>query len=515
MPSRVYNNFTAWVQQDDFFTNWANFIEHKNIDGLRDGYGVTLWPKMNKQVLTNDSIVGIDFEQRDDKNFLFSLIWGANGEVYYLNSTDKTPEYVIEVRFPWNPTAEPVAITNVVLYWPHYYVFYKKSYSEGIMWCARISESDVLNWNFTPVFVTPEPSWWPELLSWFDLEFIAPSTGLWNAWIPPILVFSNLIYFGSWSSVRTINAIWLDKNFWFPWDTVTWITLQGSTIVLYTRWGIIYFWDGVDTTYQAIKDLKTRISKVTSKGGIDYVTTEDGQFYMWSGLSFQRVTKQKKSNRMDDNSTFNTRLDFSIGDWAQNRSMCVALDDVYMYANDTIPWIYKYGVLTPGMQAGLHKIITENHAGTPIDYIYDMRFYERGLRRLYISYKAGNTYWVDYIDLDSLETSTDGYMITEVFSWGTSFKKKLERIRRATSNTAWNNFIKLYYRVNNKEWILIRNINDAENEIKRENIHNDIDTKSFEEFIDIQMKIELHNDDWWENAPTLHELMQDYEPIET
>tara|TARA_R110000850_G_scaffold38905_3_gene101227 strand:- start:746 stop:889 length:144 start_codon:yes stop_codon:yes gene_type:complete len=47
---------------------------------------------------------------------------------------------------------------------------------------------------------------------------------------------------------------------------------------------------------------------------------------------------------MDDNSAYNKRLSFSIDEpnGAQNRSMEVVLDDVYMYASDTIKGIYKY-----------------------------------------------------------------------------------------------------------------------------------------------------------------------------
>ena len=220
---------------------------------------------------------------------------------------------------------------------------------------------------------------------------------------------------------------------------------------------------------------------------------------------------------MDDNSAYNKRLSFSIDEpnLAQNRSMEVVLDDVYMYASDTIKGIYKYWKLIPWMQDGLHKIITQNHAGTQIDYIYDMNFYERGLRRLYIAYKAGSTYWIDYIDLDSLETCTDGYAISEVFSWGTSLKKEISKLRRATSNTAWNNYIKLYYRVNNTAWVLIENINDATNEINRENLNNDATQSSYKQFIDVQLKIEFHNDTGWQDAPTLHEIMQEYDAIET
>jgi len=92
---RTYNQFTSWVAQDDFLTGWPWFIEHKNIDGLRDGYGVTLWPKMNKQLLTDEAIFGIDFLQQSGTPFEFTLIGWEDGKLYYLDSTDNTPEHTL------------------------------------------------------------------------------------------------------------------------------------------------------------------------------------------------------------------------------------------------------------------------------------------------------------------------------------------------------------------------------------------------------------------------------------
>lgn len=493
MVQRNYNNFTSWVQQDDFFTNWPNFIEHKNIDGLRDGYGVTLWPKMNKQFTTGlKSMFAVQLEQISTWWLEESYSGGLDWVIYRMNATDDTPTYTLVNG------GNIIAIEEL---WDYLYLFYKLDLTSSLIGCARITK-----------FAANANTWLADL----DETFITSGTWLGNAGIPPILNFNNALYLWAGASIKKIDATWVTDTFWFMWDTVTGITLQGSTIVVYTRWGLVYFWDGVATTYQAIKNLKTRVSKVVSKAGIDYISTEDGQLIIGSGLSFQRVTKPKLSNRMDDNSAYNKRLSFSIDEpnLSQNRSMQVVLDDVYMYASDTIKGIYKYGKLIPWMQDGLHKIITQNHAGTQIDYIYDMNFYERGLRRLYIAYKAGSTYWIDYIDLDSLETCTDGYMISEVFSWGTSLKKEISKLSRATSNTAWNNYIKLYYRVNNTAWVLIENINDATNEIERENLNNDATQSSYKQFIDVQLKIEFHNDTGWQDAPTLHEIMQEYDAID-
>ena len=162
------------------------------------------------------------------------------------------------------------------------------------------------------------------------------------------------------------------------------------------------------------------------------------------------------------------------------------------------------------MQSWIHKIVTENHQWVQLDVIYDMYFHERGSKRLYFSYKADNVYWVDYIDLDSLETNTDGYIISEVFSWWTSYEKKLLSLLRATSNTSWSNYIKLYYRVNNWTWTLVRTINDSTDTITRDEI-NSIWWEAFRQNIDVQFKIELHRGQT--ESPVLHEFINNYELI--
>lgn len=494
---RIYNNFTAWVQQDDFFTNWPNFIEHKNIDGLRDGYGVTLWPKMNKLFTTwSESIRAIYLEQNYTWTLNESYVWWDNGVIYRMNATDDTPTHTLASG------RNIVAIESIG---SDLYFFCKDNLSNFNILVEKISKFDANNDN------------WDQIVD----NFIVLGDNLGSQWMPPIFNdWWTLITTGSGNTLKKIDNAWITDTYDFPSDDVVWITQQWATVMVYQANWYVNMWDWASQTRQWVKDLKTRISKVGSDWNMDYITTEDGAFYIWSGLSFQRVTKPRRSKRMNDNTSFDTRLSFSQDDfsgtrWTQNRIIQNAISDIYMYSNDTIKGVYKYGTLIPWMQPWLHKIITENHAWTPIDYIYDMYFYERTLRRLYIAYKAGNTYGVDYIDLDSLETCSDGYLITEVFSWGTSFKKWLDRMRRATTNTAWNNFIKLYYRVNNGSWILIRDVNDATDEIERENMKWEADTSPFQDFVDVQLKIELHNDDGSENAPTLHELMLEYEVKET
>ncbi len=486
---RVYNQFHTWVKQDDFLTDWPGFIEQKNMDGLRDGYWITLWPKVNKGFTTNGkAIYAIYLEQESDGAIDESYAGWEDWVIYRLNATDDTPTYTLVSG--WH-------ITNIVDLWNDLYFFYKPDITAFNIKIAKISKGNANN---------------DDWLAGMDEDFVLTSKVIWNTGIPPVLTIGSVIYTTGSSTIKTVNSSGTVNTFSFPDDIVVWMTLQWSNIVIYCRNGNIYFWDGWSTNESARTDLGSRISKVSQKGSVDYLVTEDGQFYIWSGYQFQRVTKPKQSTRMEDNSVVATRLDFGIDEpnLAQNRTIMTALDDVYMYSSDTTKGIYKYGRLIPAMQDGLHKIMTQNNWGTQIDYIYDMVFYERTLRRIYLSYKAWSTYWVDYIDLDSLETCEDAYMVSEVFSGWTTYLKELNSLSRAISNTSWSNYIKLYYRVNNGSWELVETINNTTDTISRRAVNNMQDNSTFKKNIDVQFKIELHNDTWWSDSPMLNEFINNY-----
>lgn len=488
MPLRTYNNFTNWVQQDDFLTDWANFIDQKNIDWIRDWYGVTLWPKVHKWLITNEAMRAMDFTSSFVTNLGQNIIGGDNGEIYHANSTDSTPAYTL---------SNGGNILNIVSLASQYYIFYTSSLAfNKIVDVARISHQDAWNDNWTGI----------------EEEFATFVSR--HAWVPPMIVVGSLIFLGSSSSINTLDTGWDLDTYGFPDSDVVGITLQGSTIAVYCESGNVYLWDGWALTESARTYMWSRISKVVQRGNIDYIHTEDGQMYAGSGLSFQRIMKPKVSNRMDDNTSFNIRLSFELSDEdnVQNRTSLNALGDIYMYANDTVRGIYKYWRLIPWQRDTLHKVVTHNHAGTQIDHVYDMFFYERNIKRLFFSYKAWDTYGVDFLNLQELETCNDGYMVSDVFSWGTSYTKEIKWLKIATSNTAWNNYIKLYYRIDNWDWEILRTMNYDSNTIEVENI-NTVCWEPFKEFIDVQFKIELHYDDGESVAPILHELGLDYNII--
>lgn len=490
MATRSYNLFYPWVKQDDYLTGWASFIEYKNMDWLRDGYWITLWPKVTNQLLTSTSATrSMDWIQLSTWDTWRIWVWWDDWHIYNLDSADGIPEHTLSW---WQH------IVQTVKQWNNLFFFTKTSLSWEAMNVAYILESNAVL-----------GSWWT-----MNETFI---TSLAEEWCPPVLVVgSDVFVWGSWVVYR-ITSAWLQDTFTFPDDDVFWLTLQWSTIVVYSQSWTIYFWDWGSTSENARTKLGSRIQKVTQIANRDFVTTEDGQFYIWSGFTYQRITKPRRSLRLEDNSSLIDKLRFINDDTDahQNNTMITARDDVYMYSSDTTKWIYKYWSILPWLQKWFHKIISENYAGTQIDTIYDFFYFERSISKLFFSYKAGSTFGIDYIDLDTLTTSTDWYIISDVFSWGTSFKKEINVIRIATSNTTSTNTVTLSYRVNNWSWEALRVISEANNIIATQNIHKLIDWSSLKQFTDVQFKVELHSADGDNTPPTLHELVMDYNIIET
>jgi len=215
---RTYNTFYPWVKQDDFLTAWPSFIEHKNVDWLRDWYGITLWPKVNKWLTTGTtSMIWIDWLQSTAIWVSRVYCWWDNWVIYKLDSTDDTPEYTL---------INGKNIVSVVKNWNDLYFFYKTTIwgTSSLMWCAYITESNASSWNWTAM----------------NESFIAEWTIL-SLWCPPILVSGTSVYVWWISDVYEINSTWLINTFTFPDSDVLWLTLQWATIVVYCESWIVLF----------------------------------------------------------------------------------------------------------------------------------------------------------------------------------------------------------------------------------------------------------------------------------
>lgn len=487
MPNDIIRNFSTWIVQDDIA---LGFLDAKNIDGNKESYWMKLWPKVNK-VFTTDWVPmrGITGEQKTSWLINESLIGGDSGKLYKLDSTDDTPAFTLAGW--WDILA--VHYSN-----NYFYIFYQNGSDLDV---AKVSAWRVQDGTFSDMNET----------------FITNKMNR-SAWAgcPAILsVGANQIYvgaeFGSVSSIILSSGSVQNRDF-IDWYAVG-ITAQGSVYMLYSSSWMVYMWDGAANLTAGQNYLGSRIAKVASKLGTDFITTEDGQLYVGQWLGFQRITRPRKSNRLEDNASYSSVLDFSIDESEnrQNHTIYPVNDDIYIYTSDGVKGLYKYGSILPNTPSWFHKVICQNHAGVDIDFIYDMFYYERTLKRLYFSYKAGTTYWVDSIDVESLETVTDWYLVTNVFSANTSYNKVIDYIRNTISNTSSDNFIKLYIRTNNGAWELLRTFNEVSDTILTGRPIKANSNNAFKRYVDRQYKIEMHNGNAGNNTPTFHELDEYYD----
>lgn len=486
MAERTYRDFTTGITQDDVLPIWMpSFLDAKNIDWLKTGYWVKLWPKVNKGIITDVPMRAMTVVQD------IILAWWDAYKLYRVDGTDNTPVYTISTT-----TSSDVKIFWVIYASPNVYIAYNSGTNIRF---ARVTASWVIANDWSGITE-----------NWITLEFLRPT------YIPPILRTANEEIILSISERRVwVVDLWsplLVFNSGFIDDRLVWITEQGTTYMLYSRSWTVYAWDWASELTSARFQLGARIAKVTQKQGIDYITTEDGQLYIGQGFGFQRVTKPRKTNRNNDNTTYGKVLSFAPLNDLQNRLSVSVQDDVYLWTDDEVKGIYRYGAILPWVAPWFHKVITQNHLWNNIDEVYDM-LYSDTERRLYISYRTGSTYGIDYIDLDSLECASEWYFVTEVFSANTSYEKEIKAIRKATSNTNGSNAITIYYRVDNGDWELVRNINELQAKITVWEPITTANWQTFKKYRDRQYKVVFTNANGGDNTPILHELQEFYDVI--
>ena len=485
MPRRTYNTFYKWIQQDDFLTGWANIIDAQNIDGLRDGYFATIWPKVQKQLTTLDAVNAIRVWELSSWALTDSFAWDASWNIYRLDGADNTPSFTLA---SWNTIQQIVKFNG-------FYYFFHQDITQTSCSIARILASEIT--QATPDWSTIDEAW--------NIINAVNNT--------PVLVFGDILFIwvSDWIATVDNTQVFDDTSFNFTDDYVLWITAQGTTFKVYDRSGKVYYWDGTSASFSSSQQYEFSINWVQQFWGIDYILSEDGDTYISSWYSVQRVTKAQDSLRLEDNSTYQKKLDMSKTPF-NGDALNFARADIYsVSSNDSVPWIYKYGRLIPWLPLGYHKIITQDNTWTDVSNVYTIDYYERTLSRMYFSFKQGATFWIDFIDLKDLTTAQDWNFVTDVFTGWTMFKKKIDRVRITTSFTSWNNFIKLYVRTdNNAIWELVETINNATDVIARKNI-----SSLKWDFVDIQFKVEIHNDLQTNTPPLPHELSYDYTIIET
>ena len=462
----------AWISRDDYVASSWQIIEWKNIDWNRIGFGWTLWPKTTKQVLTNYRCNKIMGQQQATWN-LVNIYWLCDSwEIYRLTSTDLTPEHTLTNWYD---------IRNAVNF------DFNTRYLTTTDWftytIARILTTHTTNWDW----------------SYMDEAFATDVLS--NEKTPPIITTWAYLYIWNSRWVTRYDTSDVKTSVSFCESDVVWLTVQWTTFKLYTVEWSVYFWDwDTGTSYTSIIKLNRRVNKVIQKGSRDYISYEDGSLWFMDWYSPSVPLKKKESRRLNDNSDYFSKLDFSNN--AETWDFSIQWE--YFIASDDTPWIYKYDNLINWLPDSFQKVIT-TWSQWEIDEVFTTYFYERFSPKKFFSYQTWTDYAIDIFD-DTMETAQTWYIITDIIRWVPNIENQIVKISLLTSYTSWDNYIKGYKRVNNWAWVEFITINNSTDTIDLKEITTEVDN-----FFDLQLKWELHNNLQSDTPPILHEFNLEFE----
>lgn len=481
MPKITFNKPYAWISQDDIVAQPWQIIEGNNITWLRTWYGWTLWPKPIKQINTNEAMYWMTWQESNNWDVSRMYVWWVNGVIYRISWTDLVPVYTLPSgnnilwAFQFNGYHRFTVRLNAI--WTNYQL-------------ARISHTDevVNNW------------------AWL-VENVIPA-GRYSIWTPSVVIYWNSVYLWSLRGVSVIDSwdIATSVSFWA--DYVTWLTLQWTTIkVYYYNWQVYYWnWDTTQS-FSSVQDLWKWIREVSTQGRFDHLIFNDGSSRISAWYQDQEISSRVFSNRLTNNTIYETKFSLapplSTATW-WNASVL----GKYFLSNDTEAGIYQYDKLISWMAKSFHKILTTSSQWI-IDELTFIYLHKRfPTPRIYFGYRSWTKYWVDYIDEWILTTTQSWYFITDVIRWIPNEINRVIKIKMTTSYTSWNNFVKLWKRINNWSWVLVRTINNATDTIAVEEINDITDN-----FIDIQLKVELWNDLQTDTPPIVHDFSLDFDQV--
>lgn len=491
MPTITYNNFTTWINQDDKLGSlWI--IDWNNVTWITTWEWLTLWPKVNKLFKTNGAMRGIYIEPKNiQPNLQRAFAFWDGGEIYNFESTDLTPTYTVS----GGRTVKWVVFSSSDVLFLYESTAWSNSLNLWISWTVWFSPISSVDENYDT-----------NILSHSDL--------------PPILLSWPYIYIWASNKVTRFNNVSdplstkVNYTSLLRGWTIQWIGKTWNQFYLYSTLQDCTLWDWASTVNSGSNIIKFPPRKIHQTADYTYATSRDWEIYQWNGWNFNPIIKYTKSKRLEDNTQFLDKFNFDWTSQDVGQYITSVWNSIYVWSNDWVPWIYIYDNIIPWTRKGFHKAITKNHEWTDIDLVYAME-YDHSNDRVYFSYKAGTTYWVDYIETSSRDTAQTWYAVTQVFTGGTSFKKKINTLRIACENVDANNTVEVYYRVNDQDWELIRTINSTTEDIYyRDNMYKDINWDSFKEFIDVQFKFVINSNNWDNTPPIVNEFLMDYNIIE-
>lgn len=465
-PVVELNQYFNWIQQDDIISSSWGILESDNLDWTRTWYGITLWPKPAKKILTATTIIRWIYSFSSTASDGNLVMYWDGWNIYLWTSSDDTPYHTLANWYP---------IHNMIFSPSNKYYMALKTATD-VRSIARV------NSNITTGYT--------------DIQ-----TGKGSICPLPMLSTNTFLYVWAWWVIYRYDNSDVETTFNIFQSHIVWITRHGTQFYVYNQQWNVSLWDWVSTSVSANIDLWLRIERVESLWWIDYAVTDLWDVYVISWYTSQNLSKKKLTNRWNDNSQYTEKLNFSPNEEDDNRILEASRNEMFFVANETTPWIYKYWTLIEWLPPSWNKVCSTDNTNTTVDYIHWI-FYNEFQNTLWYSYVQWTEYWVDMLEMNNLTTAQTWYFVTQIFRWPPNKVNKIKEIRLTTSYTSWSDYIKLYKRVDNAaSWTLVRTINDSTDTIERHRITNQTD-----EFIDIQFKVEIHNNTQDNTPPILHWL---------
>lgn len=479
MPTQNYTSFYKGISKDDYVALPWSYLYGRNIDGSIFWYGVTIARKSTKVIEVQHPIYDITalVTRNTARNLLVWHDW-TNWYIYNIGSDDNTPEKIVT---PWD-TSCPLLVWAASLEWG--YVF---------IWRSS-SNYQVHNIHTAPDYVSLSLTYWT--YAWGD--FLSDS-------IPAYIVEKSLVMIGANDKVITVDNVPLVKLLKVVSWAVTTIASSWSVILLYTIDGKVYTWNGVGTSTTGSKSTGYKVVKSWGSGWEVYTTTEKWVLLRGNGVEFNELYRKRRTTKAEDNTSYYDIIDLSMPEADRTTWNSIQWIEWEIFFIEGQKRISKLSSPRSDMERGYHSTLDTDHAGRKIDKIYCIR--EVGWN-LYFSYKSWVYYGVDFIDSDSLKSLSSAEMILPVFRGVPDEENKEARVKFTVSNTSGNKRVRLYKRIDQGAWELIRTINQTDSYIFREKIS--LTNKQFTEF---QYKIEFENPDQDDRPPILHSISIDYNVI--
>lgn len=478
MPKHKVHSFYKGIAKDDYVVEPWTYLYWNNVDGSIFWYWLTISRKSRKLISTNHPIYNIWWRLHSSGNDGKLMVWhdGVSWYIYNFDSSDSSPEVTVTS----NETIHNL-LTGVAYQGDYIFIGHRPDDADrnAIAWASN--EALTMNYDLADEVIL-------------------------NDYIPPIISSKWLIYIGWRRKITTVDTNsstpTLSTNT-FITDDVTSIVENGTTILIFTDDKRVATWDGVLESITWSKNIWYKVIQSSPSSGQVYWISQDWHLLRWNWYEFTEMYRQRKTLKAESSTEYYKLFDVWVSQSDVTTGNSIESIDHEIYFIEWWKRIWKISTVRPDLSEWYHTILDRNHNWDMIDRIYCIR---ESWGNLYYSYKAWSTYWVDYIDLSSLESHSSWTVIFTVLRSEPDYVWKENKLDFTISNLSENGkSIDLYSRIDWSEWESLWTYTSSDRLIKR------IEKASLSrQFIDHQFKMVLHNTAQDDKPPILHSATLTY-----